>query len=262
MSSISTAVSNESQSEHRIPAVDRAIQLLEYMAQFGKAIGIRELALALDVPRSTVYRLINSLEAGMLVVKATEQTFTLGPALRRLAQAVPLGYDLVTLTRPVLESLASSLRLSAKLSVLEDDAALVVACAIAPTAYSVSTQVGRRFPLHAGAASKVLAAYMNSDALASLLPDQLEALTSQTITDKAHFKQELMLIKSQGFGTDHQEFADGIEAVATPILGPGAQCVAAISVPFFLSETPERKALIREQVMKAAHTISTMIGGV
>ena len=57
-------------SDHRIPAVDRAIEVLDFMGRAARPVGLRELAEDLGVPRSTVYRLINSLEAGEIVVEA------------------------------------------------------------------------------------------------------------------------------------------------------------------------------------------------
>ncbi|MDO9403961.1 MAG: IclR family transcriptional regulator [Polaromonas sp.] len=246
--------------EHRIPAVDRAIQLLDCLARAGKPLGLRELALALDVPRSTVYRLVNSLEAGLLVVKATEQAYVLGPGLKRLANAVPQGFDLVSVARPIVEALASQLQLGAKLSVLDAGDVLVVISAVSPTAYTVSTQVGRRFPLHAGAASKVIAAYLTADALSAALPARLEAHTPQTITAKAQLRAELHVVREAGYATDHGEYANGIEAIAAPVFGTVGECLAALSVPFFMDESQARRDQILASVRAAAARISAELG--
>ena len=222
--------------------------------------GLRELASALQVPRSTVYRLINSLEAGQLVTRQGEQSYVLGPGIKRLAQAVPRGFDLVTLARPTLENLAAELQLSVKLSVLDQGEALVVLSAVAPTAYTVSTQVGRRFPLHAGASSKVLAAYMDSAALSDALPPRLERHTPKTITRKAQLKSELEAVRRVGYATDRSEYANGVEAIAAPVFGPGGLCLAAMSAPFFMDEPPNRRAQILTAVRRAAHSLSLELG--
>ncbi len=245
---------------HRIPAVDRAIQVLDFLGRAARPLGLRELALEIAVPRSTVYRLINSLEAGQFVTKAGEQTYVLGPALKRLAQAVPQGFDLVTIARPTLDALAVELELSVKLSVLDQGCALVVLSAVPPASYSVSTQVGRRFPLHAGAASKVLAAYLSADALAAALPAKLERHSSQTITSKTKLKAELLAVKSAGFASDRGEFAKGVEAISAPVFGPDGHCVAALSVPFFMDESEVKRQRILTGVRTAARTISAELG--
>jgi DNA-binding IclR family transcriptional regulator len=246
--------------DHRIPAVDRAIQLLDSLARAERPLGVRDLAIDLGIPRSTVYRLCNSLEAGQLVTKAGEQTYVLGPAIRRLAQAVPQGFDLVTLARPTLNAMAADLRLSIKLSVLDQGNALVVLSAPGPTEYVVSTQVGRRFPLHAGAASKVLAAYMDADVLAKALPRKLERHTPQTITSKARLKAELAAVRQAGYACDRGEFAYGVQAIGAPVFGPDGKCVAALSVPFFMDEPPERRDHVLRLALEGAAKISAALG--
>ena len=248
--------------EYRIPAVDRAIQVLNFLAASNAPAGLREIARELDVPRSTVYRLINSLEAGQLVSKSGEQAYTLGSGIKRLAQTLPQGFDLVDLARPTVEALSAKLQLAVKLSVLDNGSALVVLSAVAPTAYTISTQVGRRFPLHAGAASKVLAAYMENGActLSSLLTQKLERHTELTITDKTKLKSELLDIRNAGYAHDKGEYLKGIEAIAAPVFGPDNRCVAALSVPFLKDETQEKRDLILQEVINSARSISLELG--
>jgi DNA-binding IclR family transcriptional regulator len=207
-----------------------------------------------------VYRICNSLEAGQLVTKAGEKTYVLGPAIKRLAQAVPQGFDLVSLARPAINTLAAELKLSAKLSVLDQGSALVVLSAMAPTEYVVSTQVGRRFPLHAGAASKVIAAYMSADELASVLPQKLERHTQQTITTKSMLKAELAEVREAGYACDHGEFVEGVQAIGAPVFGPDGKCVAALSVPFFMDEQQERRDHVLQLVLEGAAKISSALG--
>jgi len=168
---------------HRIPAMERAVDVLEGLA--AGAAGIRDLTVRLGIPRSTVYRVLNSLEARGLAVRGSDNLYRLGPQLPRLARAVPSGFDLVAVSRPLMEDLARALRCSVKLSVLDAGVALVVATAESPETYSVTTQVGRRFPLHAGAASKVLLAFSGEGLGRRLLGGALPGLTPATITDPA-----------------------------------------------------------------------------
>ena len=163
-------------SDHRIPAVERALQALDLLCGEGEAPTIRDLAARLGVPRSTVYRIVNTLEAHGVARRDAAGRYTPGPRLLAYARAVPRGADLATLAMPALEELADAAQATAKLSVLDGDAALVVAVAPGPGAYSVATQVGRRFPLHAGAASKVLAARLGDVARRALLAGPLPGL--------------------------------------------------------------------------------------
>lgn len=244
---------------HRIPAVERAVDVLEALAA-GPA-GIRELTARLGIPRSTVYRVLNSLEGRGLAVRGADNRYSLGPQLLRLARAVPSGFDLVALSRPVMEDLARVLRCLVKLSVLDDGAALVVAIADSPETYSVTTQVGRRLPLHAGAASKVLAAFLDEAAAARLLSSPLPAFTPATITEPPALAAALADVRREGFATDAGEFAAGIHAIAVPVFGPEAQCLAALSIPFLEGVSAAREQEIRRGLLRGAQAIAARLGG-
>lgn len=244
---------------HRIPAIDRAVDVMEALAT-GPA-GIRELAARLGIPRSTVYRVLNSLEARGLVARGADNAFRLGSQLLRLARAVPAGFDLVGLARPLMDACASALRCTVKLSVLDGGEALVVAVAESPETYAVTTQVGRRFPLHAGAASKVLAAFGPDEARARLLAAPLAKVTPATITQRAALRRALAEARQTGHAMDAGEFAPGIHAVAAPVLGPDGACVAALSIPYLEGTDPAREAALREGVLGCAHAVSARLGG-
>lgn len=216
--------------DHGNPAVERAVRILDALAETPGAT-ISELTVRLGIPRSTVYRLVNSLCESALVVAEGEQGFALGPHLVRLARSVRSGADLVVTIRPVMDQLARALACSVKASVLDDDTALVVAVSHGPQTYSVSTQAGRRFPLHAGAASKVLAAWQPPEER-HWLSRPLTALTSRTITDPAELTRHLEEVRRQGFARDQGEYAVGVNAIAYPVLGADNRCLASLSIPF------------------------------
>jgi DNA-binding IclR family transcriptional regulator len=160
-----------------------------------------------------------------------------------------------------MEQLAHALRRSVKLSILDAGAALVVAVAESPETYSVTTQVGRRFPLHAGAASKVLAAFADDAVRASLFAAPLPRFTPATIVDRARLRRDLATVRQRGYATDVGEFAPAIKAIAAPIFGPEGSCVAAVSIPYVgtLRATAERA--IRAAVVRAAEDLSRSLGG-
>lgn len=244
---------------HRIPAIDRAVDVMEALA--GGPAGIRDLALRLGIPRSTVYRVLNSLEARGVVVRGDGNAYRLGPLLLRLARAVPAGFDLVALARPPMEEAARALRCTVKLSVLEGMEALVVAIAESPESYAVTTQVGRRFPLHAGAASKLLAAFAPDDLRSRLLAGPLPQRTPATLTNRAALRRALDDARAAGCATDAGEYAPGIRAVAAPVFGPEGACVAALSIPYLDGTEARREIALRDGALRCAQAISTRLGG-
>lgn len=245
---------------HRIPAIDRAIDLLDVLARTPGATitGISE---TLGIPRSTVYRIANSLEARAIAVRDADGGLHLGPQLLRLASAVTRGVDIVSMARPVMERLAAEYFVTVKLSVLDDGAALVVAVIESPKSYSITTQVGSRFPMHAGAASKVLLANADPDLQETFLGGQLRAVTDQTIVDAKAVRALLPAIRAAGFAEDHSEYVPGINAVAAPVFGPDGRCVGAMSVPYLSSLPAKDSMALRDGVMRAAASLTRQIGG-
>ena len=243
-------------SDHRIPAVARALEVLDLLCAGGEPLGIRDLAAQLGVPRTTVYRILNTLEAGGVARRDAEGRYAPGPRLLAYARAVPRGADLATLAMPVLEALARAARATAKLSVPDGEAALVVAVAPGPGAYSVATQVGRRFPLHAGAASKVIAAFTG------WVPGgPLPRVTPHTITDAKRLRAVLAAVRREGVATDHAEYVEGVHALAAPVFGPEGGCVAAVSVAHLPSEPAARLKAIERAVREAAARLTREVGG-
>jgi DNA-binding IclR family transcriptional regulator len=245
--------------EHGIPAIDRAMEILDALAQGGPAT-IGDLAKRCAIARSTVYRTLNTLAAHHAVERAEGDAYRLGPALLRLARAVPRGLDLAAIARPILDALAVELGMSAKLSIVDGREALVIATSEAPGGYSITTQVGRRFPLHAGAASKLLLAYLPEDRRKSLLSGRLEAFTARTIVARAALAVSLDRIRAAGFAEDDGEFADGVRAFAAPVFDAGDGCVAAVSVPFAAGVDTERAVRIRKAVAAAGKALSRQLG--
>lgn len=247
-------------SEHRIPAVERAAEVLGALAEGGSG-QIRDLSAALGIPRSTVYRILNSLEAHALVARGADNTYRLGPNLLRLARAVPQGADLVSVARAPMDALAAALAATVKLSVLDQDSALVVAVAEAPQTYSVTTQVGRRFPLHAGAASKVLAAFAGDAVHKRLLAAPLPRHTPHTITARRAFAAVLAAVHKDGVAEDAGEFVDGVCAVAAPVFDAAGACVAALSIPYLAGERPARRQALKDGVLACAARVTRQLGG-
>lgn len=246
-------------SDNRIPALERAVDVLDILSREPGAT-ITGLSEVLAIPRSTIYRILNSLEAGAVVVKEGEG-YHLGPKLVRWASTVTRGVDLVSLARPHLDRLASEQLATVKLSILDGDEALVVAVAESPRQYSISTQVGSRFPLHAGAASKVLLSYVSPDRRDTILAGPIEPITPSTVVDNDRIRTMIEHIQDQGFATDHGEYVKGINAVAAPVFGPDGACVAALSIPYLAEGGEARETVLRDVVKAAAAELTRQIGG-
>lgn len=249
--------------EHRVPIIETMLGLLRHLERSAGGMTVNELARAAGAPRSSVYRVLNTLEADGIVRRLADGgRYVLGPRLIGLAARVPSvpGWaDLAAGAGPHLRRLTAELGLSSKLSVLDGDEVLCVAAVQSEEHMSIAVAVGQRFPLHAGAASKVLFAHLDEARRARLLARPLPAYTPRTVTDPERLQAEFARIRRQGWAEDRGEFALSGRAQAAPVRDGSGIVVAAVSAPFLADDQGSSEvARIREAVVTTAAAVTAL----
>jgi IclR family acetate operon transcriptional repressor len=213
-----------------IQSVDRAIDVLEYLAQRDDG-AVTDLAAALGVHKSTAFRLLAALEARGLVEQVTERgRYRLGFGLVRLASATAARLDLVEQSRPVTRRLAAELGETVNVARLEGDAAVNVDQVLGGATVTTHNWVGQRTPLHATSSGKVLLAALGPAERARLAAGPHERFTLATITDPAELARELDRVAAAGWAATREELELGLNAVAAPVHGRDGAVIAAVSV--------------------------------
>jgi DNA-binding IclR family transcriptional regulator len=246
-------------SAHRVPVIDRMMELLFVLEQRPDGATIRDFVESLRLPRTTVYRILNTLERHDVVTRSSQGSYRLGPRLLRLAARSignSQGFDLAALAKPHLESLSAEIGESSKVSVIDGDGLIVVAAALGKREYALTVVPGQRLPLHAGAAGKTLLAHLPDDEVDRRLRLTLGRYTPRTLTDPRPLRRELASIRRQGWAQDKGEFSRSIHAFAAPVLDRHGAIVAALSAPFVAGAKAERMDKIRQAVIAAAGRIA------
>lgn len=256
--------SADAEVQHRIPVIDKMFQILELIRQSDGSATINELAKASRVPRSTVYRVLNTLADHNAVVRSGRGGYKLGFRLVSLAAGVDTSVNNETLARlaqPILQKLAMETGETSKLTILSDGAAEVLEVVLSPNAMAPSSRVGSRFALHAGAASKALLAFADERTQANVLENSMEPMTKSTIVDAQKLRLEIEDIRRTGVSYDRGEWNINVNAVATPIFDFAGRLVGAISVSYF-ADAEHRDAQLRlvEPLKAAAQAISGLLG--
>jgi len=244
---------------HRIPVIDRMMDVLALLERRPAGATIREMVEALGLPRTTVYRILNTLQHHDMVRRSDDGSLRLGPRLLALA-ARTIGnahdYDLASLSMPHLQGLSEQTGEGSKVSVLDGDGVLVVAAVQGGRDYALTVVPGQRLPLHAGAASKVLLAHLPKPQLQGLLGAPLAGYTGRTIRDPHRLAAELARIRRQGFAHDKGEYAPSIHAFAAPIPDRTGKVIAALSVPYLAGADKAHMEKIRVSVIAVAGAIA------
>ncbi|WP_180900528.1 IclR family transcriptional regulator [Martelella soudanensis] len=248
--------------KHTVPVIDRMMEVLGLLERRPDGMTIRDLSKALDQPRTTVYRILNTLQVHQVVRRDDDGFYYLGARLLQLAAQVAGSsgqVDIAALSQPVLDQLADEIGESCKLSVLDDKGLLVIAVSQGRRDYALSVTPGQRMPAHVGAAGKLLLSHLDGAELESRLAKPLVAMTAKSVTDPQRLRRELVRIRKQGYGHDAGEHMASIQAVSAPVYDRAGKMLAAISVPFLRGTEQERIDEIREAVIKAAKGLTAAL---
>ncbi len=246
----------------RNPAIERMMAILGVLEREPGGLGLKRLTDMTGVTRSTVYRILNSLMAHDMVRQLPNSDYVLGPRLLALANNVSadrLGAVIALKAQPYLDGIAQLVGETAKVSIYDRGLVLVVAVSIGSDAFSIHSHVGSHLPVHAGGASKLLLAYLNSDLIENHLSKGLPKYTEQTVMNADEIRAELELIRKNGWAQDRGEFSNSVCSFAAPIYGPSGDVVAALSVPFLIGQGEDFETRIRETVVKTATEIGTAL---
>lgn len=244
-----------------VQSVDRAVTVLEILGRDG-AVGVSELARRMDIHKSTVSRLLATLERrGIVEQQADGVQYGLGVGLVRLARTVTEDLDVVALARPVAEELSRATGETVNLSLLQDGEVVNVdEINLSDSVLSV-TWLGRHTTLHNTANGKVFLAHLDEAEVDRVLGAELEASTEHTVTDPAELRRQLEEIRRSGHAWQYEELEAGLSAVAAPVRDAGGAILATISVagPSFRMST-DRVPEITRLTVQAAERISRKLG--
>lgn len=231
-----------------LQVIERASKILRALEGQPTGRSLGEIAKVVELPRSTVQRIVAALETEHFVIAATPKAgVVLGPALLRLASSVKI--DIVQLAKSALQQLSAETGETVDLSVLQGSSAVFVDQLPGRHRLRAVSAVGESFPLHCTACGKALLAAGGGKAMALIAHKQLPSFTANTITDMQTLTDNIANFCTRLLTSDEEEYTEGISAIGTGFRDPLGR-VYAISIPVptlrFHSLRPSlEKALLR-----------------
>jgi DNA-binding IclR family transcriptional regulator len=209
-----------------VAAVERAVAVLDALAESGADLGTNEIARRTGINASSVSRLLATLAVRDLVQHVPETgRYRLGLRLLQLGNAALARLDLREVARPHMAALAEATGETATLSVPGEWEAVTVDFVQSPSSVQSIARVGRPSVAHATAVGKVFLAYGGK------LPDgPLTAYTDRTLTDAARLTEEVARVAARGWAEAVGEREADLNAIAAPILGPHGELLAILGV--------------------------------
>ena len=243
-----------------VQSIKRSFALLRALAL--GPVGVTELAERVDLPKSTVARLLASLEEE----QAVEQTeaggeYRLGPGLIDIAGSAPPGRNLVAAARPHLLELAESIDEVAGLSIIDDRQVYYLDQTDSSSNIQVRDWTGEFAPLHAVPSGLVILAHQPDGLIEEYLAGSLVQCTSWTMTDPDELRERLEQVRSIGYAWVYEEFAEGINSVAAPVFESDGRVEAALHVhgPAYRFPNPDYTHDHGMAVIEAARRLSLQL---
>lgn len=213
----------------KVQSVHRAFMLLQQLAS--EEMGVTRLAEASDLPKSTVARLLKTLEFEGAVEWVDETgRYRIGPSIASLAGSTDPAADLIAHTRPHLVVLAQETGEDAGLAMPDGRLTHYVAQVGTNNAVQVSDWTGQRLPMHSVASGLAMLAFLPEPARERYLAGPLERFTDATMTDPGELRARMAHIRSDGFAWCQADYVEGLTAVAAPIFNPERRPIGAIHV--------------------------------
>jgi len=219
-------------SDYKVKSVDRALYLLEIMAEENRELELIELCKKTHINTTTLYRLLQTLQSrGFVAHNPYTGRYRLGLKLLELGHAAGDQIELRKITIPFLEELMKKTKETANLVVLDEGEAIYIDKVESPASLRMFHRIGKQAPAHATGVGKVLLAALPSEEVKEIVKSKgLCKLTDNTITSPENLQKELEKIRENGFAIDNEECEIGAKCIAAPIRDYTNQVVAAVSV--------------------------------
>lgn len=252
---------NESD-RYTVPGLERGLRILCEFSRRESTLTAPELARRLGVPRSTVFRLLVTLEHMGFVERTPDgRAHRLGLAVLRLGFEYMASLDIVGLGRPLLERLRDDTGYAASL-VVRDGRDIVYLQRSAPQSpFATTVTIGTRLPAHATVLGHVLLGDLSLSELRALYPEaRLEGASPNTPAHADALFELVQLTRSRGYVLAEGFFEAHISTVAAPVYGEAGHVVAALGLTVPGASIPEdRQAALVAAVRGAATQLSTLM---
>lgn len=242
---------------YTVPGLERGMRLLQLFDRQHTLWSAPEIARELDVPRSTVFRITQTLEL-LGFVERSSGAYRLGPAVLRLGFEYIASLEISEMARPLVEQLRDDSGCAAQLTILDGREVVFVVRANIASAFTSNIQVGTRLPAHATVLGRMFLAAMPDAALGALYPEaRLPAHTPQTPKNLAELKKLLAADRKRGYAVSESFFENGICAIAAPVYDGHGAVKAAISLSMTQAAIdPKLRDKLVRRVLGAAAQVS------
>ena len=240
----------------------KAVKILRAFSRETPELGVRNLAEKVDMPKSTVHRLLVALEQeGIVEQNATTGQYRLGLELMILAGRAMSSLDVRRAALASMRNLSDRWGETVDLDVLRGAEIIIIEELPGQHLLTTGGYWARQMPAHCTSTGKVLLAYAGREYVEKHLPVELPQMTVNTITSRQALMEQLAEVRRQGYARSWGESAEHVYAMAVPIRDRMGDIVAAMSISGPAARIDEQTASEMIQALKEASTrVSANLG--
>lgn len=255
-------MSEEDVDRYTVPGLERGLRILCEFSRHEPSLTAPELARRLGVPRSTVFRLLVTLEQMGFVERTDDgRAYTLGLAVLRLGFEYLGSLSITELGRPIVDRLRNETGYSTNLVVRDKRDIVYIMRAASTSPFASSVSVGTRLPAHATVLGHILLGDLSLSELKALYPEsRLESLSPNTPRSAEELFEAAQHARRRGYVMAEGFFESHISTVAAPVFGESGHIVAALGLTVPGSSIPEdRRNTLVAGVLGAATQLSALM---
>ena len=250
-------------SESPSVAVERALAILEAVAQESDGLSNAEISRKLQIPKSSASYILRTLETQGYLNRLSETgKYRVGLKVLSLSRGALSGIDVREVALPIMRHLMEKTNLTCHLAILDGPDAVYIEKVEPQGFIRMDTWVGRRMRVHATSVGKALVAHIPQERLEKILAERsMEKRTSKTITTLPRLLKDLEKVRQQGYAVDDEENNMGARCVGAPVFNQDGAIEASIGLSGTTNQVnPETMPRILEALKDAARHISMGMG--
>ncbi len=244
-------------------AVERALAMLEAVAQEPEGLSNAQISRKLQIPKSSASYILRTLEKQAYLNRDSETgRYRVGLKILSLSRGALTGIDVREVALPIMRNLTHKTGLTCHLAILDGPDAVYIEKVEPEGFIRMDTWVGRRMRVHATSVGKALAAHIAQERLEKILTDRgMEKRTVKTITTLPRLLKELEKVRAQGYAVDDEENNTGARCLGAPVFNQGGAIEAALGLSGTINQVnAHTMPRIVEALKDAARHISMQLG--
>lgn len=246
-----------------VQSVDRTLSILELLSDYEEGLGITEISEKLDLHKSTVHRLLNTLiYKGYVKQNRITSKYEITLKLFELGNKKIEKMDLVAIAKPYLKELMEKTNEVVHLVVQEGTEIIYIAKVEPLKSMKMYSRIGMRKPMYCTAMGKAILSQMQDDEVQEIWNSScVKKLTENTIVDFNKLKSSLIEFKEKGYAVDNQEVEIGVKCIGTVLRDYTNKICGAISISSsILTLTEDKEKYFSKLILEYAAKISKELG--